>query len=288
MDSFAFKSVFVFISPLSTLPRSRRARPLLLCPVWPRPSPPCPLYLGRPPLVHRPAGLPLSPPERTEGGTAEAAAASCRPGSPPRRRRGWCGGGGALASQSPRPAGRGQGRRGLDLPGREAGAPPRVPRSRAGCGPGPPPLPGRLGIPGHPRLLPSRGSEGNTHRHPLHLQGQRLTALRVEQTLAGFPFRPLSGPANCLILAAARTVPGTMIKATAPAILQGKEKPWSMNLLPRFADEEIRPDKWSNSPKVTRLENSSSGTPSQVVPHRRPDSQPLCSLLPTSHQQISS
>ena len=93
---------------------------------------------------------------------------------------------------------------------------------------------------------PSRGPEGNAQRHPLHLQGQRLTALGVEQTLAGFPFRPLSGPrtpANCLILAAARTVPGTTIKARAPAILQGKEKPWSVNLLPRFTDEEIGPDK---------------------------------------------
>lgn len=114
------------------------------------PSLPCPLYLGRPPLVHGPAGLPLSPPERTEGGTAEEAAASCRLGSPPRRRRGWCGGGGAHASQSPRLARRGQGRRGLDLPNQEAGALPRVPRRRTGCSPGPLLLPGRPGIPGHP------------------------------------------------------------------------------------------------------------------------------------------
>lgn len=154
--------VFVFISPFSTLPRSRRALPLLLRPVWPRLSPPCPLYLGRPPLVHRPAGLPLSPPERTEGGTAEEAAASCRLGSPPRRRRGWCGGGGALASQSPWPAGRGQGRRGLDLPSREAGAPPRVPRSCAGRCPGLPPLPGRPGIPGHPASSRVGDPEGDT------------------------------------------------------------------------------------------------------------------------------
>lgn len=150
MGSVAFQCVFVFMSPFSVLPKSRRTLPLLLCPVWPRPSPPCPLYLGRPPLVHRPEGLPLSPPERTEGGTAEEAAASCRLGSPPRRRRGWCAGGGALASQSPRPAGRGQGHRGLDLPSGEAGAPPGVPRSRAGGGPGLPPLPDRPGIPGHP------------------------------------------------------------------------------------------------------------------------------------------
>lgn len=113
------------------------------------PSPPCPLYLGRPPLVHGPAGLPLSPPERTEGGTAEEAAASCRLGSPPRRRRGWCGGGGALTSQSSWPAGRGQGRGGLDLPSREAGAPRRVPRRRAGCSPGPPQFPDRPRS-GHP------------------------------------------------------------------------------------------------------------------------------------------
>lgn len=33
--------VFVFISPFSTLPRSRRALPLLPRPVWPRLSPPC-------------------------------------------------------------------------------------------------------------------------------------------------------------------------------------------------------------------------------------------------------
>lgn len=191
--------VFVFISPLSTLQRSRRALPLLLRPVWPRPSPPCPLYLGRPPLVHRPAGLPLSPPEHTEGGTAEEAAASCRLGSPPRRRRGLCGGGGALASQSPWPAGRGQGRRGLDLPSREAGAPPRVPRSCAGCCPGlPPPLPGLPGIPGHPTSSRVGDPEGNTQGVSC-ISGVRDNRLRLRSSwggLVGFPLQPLSKPRN--------------------------------------------------------------------------------------------
>lgn len=130
-------------------------------------------------------GLPLS--RRAHGGgTAEAAAAGCRPGS--RRRRAGCGGGGALRQPIPA-AGRARaGPPGLaDLPGREAGAPPR---GAAGAGLAAAqalrPSPRQAGDPRGTPSPSSRGSEGNTHRHPL-LQGQRLTALGVEQTLAGSP-----------------------------------------------------------------------------------------------------
>lgn len=75
--------------------------------------------------------------------------------SPPPARLVWRG---RRASQPIPVAGRaGAGPPGLDLPSQEAGTPPRVPWSRAGCCPGPPTLPGRPGNPGHPRLLPRRG-----------------------------------------------------------------------------------------------------------------------------------
>lgn len=199
--------VFVFISPFSTPePQEGPAPP----PASGWPVPPRPAALPRPASRGASAGGPPIIPAGAHGGR------HCRGGggqlpawlpSPPPG--GWCGGGGALASQSPRPAGRGQGRRGLDLPSREAGAPPRVPRSRAGCCPGLLPLPGRPGIPGHPASSRGGASEGST-------QGVRC-ASRVKDDRrrpgwswggpAGFPLRPLSRtPASCLILAAARTV----------------------------------------------------------------------------------
>lgn len=69
----------------------------------------------------------------------------------------------------------------------------------------------------------------------------------------GFPLQPLCHPrtpAYCLILAAAKTVPGARIRAGGvdnlrhlPGRRNRKKSLGSMNLYPIFADEETRRDK---------------------------------------------
>lgn len=204
--------------------RSRPARGL--------PSPPGPaLYLGRPPLLHRPPpGLPLSPlRERTEGGTAEAAA-SCRLLPP---RQAGVQGGGARASQS-----------------RARPSPPRTcPAARQGpWWREPTPqglLPRQAGDPGAPHPTPSN----------IHKASPALSA-----GATGVRRRGRGG--GMWLSQTGHSQPEESWSSGPPRRIQGSRSLTSPN--PASALQTA--DEWSNLPKVTPLEHSIAQTPSQVSP----------------------